>query len=183
MRKAVLMLVLSMMTVFARAQVGIYGMFSAGHLSGFNTSAQSPSNNNGSFWAYGGTVGLYDDFLKMGPLKLGGDVRGFAQHSSHTPQENQLRGGLVGLRLALHLPAVPFKPYLQGEIGGASTNFGVNNSRSGYFAYQVQVGADYTVFPHVDLRGEYGAGQLRSVLGSDGLPMQQLGGGLVVRFK
>lgn len=182
MRRIVLSLLLSLSAAVAHAQFGVYGMFSAGKLSGFNTATSGTTNTAGSFWAQGGTIGLYDDFLKLGPLKLGGDVRGFVQSSSHAPYNNQLRGGLAGLRLALHLPAVPVKPYLQAEVGGASTNFGLNNSRTGYFVYQVQAGVDYTVFPHLDLRGEYGGGQVHSVLGSTSLPMHQLGIGAAVRF-
>lgn len=190
MSRWLLLLFLSLTTAIAHAQFAVYGMGSGGRLSGFNqiqtapVGGSNPLNTNGKFWAGGGTVGIYDDFLKLGPLKLGGDVRGFIQKSSNSTgaYENQLRGGLVGLRLALHAPLIPFKPYIQGEIGGVSTNFGQNSSRTGYFTYQLQVGADFTVFPHLDLRAEYGGGQILSVLGSNKLPMQQLGGGVVVRF-
>lgn len=189
MKRLLVLFLLSAATA-AHAQFAIYGMGSAGRLTGFNQIHTVPVggtntiNTDGRFWAYGGTVGIYNDFLKLGPLKLGGDVRGFVQKSSNSngAYDNQLRGGLIGLRLALHAPLIPFKPYIQGEIGGASTNFGQNASRTGYFAYQLQVGADFTVFPHLDLRAEYGGGQILSVLGSSKLPMQQLGGGVVVRF-
>ena len=173
----------------ARAQFAVYGMGSAGKLSGFNsiyaTSPTQPAlNTAGNFWAYGGTFGIYDDFLKLGPLKLGGDVRGFIQKSSNSNNTygNQLRGGLVGLRLGLHAPLIPFKPYIQAEGGGASTNYGQNSSRTGNFAYQIQFGADFTIFPHLDLRAEYGVGALVGVIGSTSNTMQQLGGGAVVRF-
>jgi hypothetical protein len=172
----------------AHAQFAIYGMGSAGKLSGFNSiyaaSSTAGVNAAGSFWAYGGTFGIYDDFRKLGPLKLGADARGFVQRSSNSNNSygNQLRGGLVGLRLALHAPLIPFKPYIQAEIGGASTNYGQNSSRTGNFAYQVQFGADFTVFPHLDLRAEYGVGELVDPIGSGGATMQQLGGGAVIRF-
>lgn len=182
MRHVVLILAFLLVGYGAHAQVGVYAMASAGHLSGYRQYVSYPTTPDNSFWAGGGTFGVYDDFLRLGPLKLGGDVRGFVQNSSHSPYKNQLRGGLVGLRLALHAPVIPFKPYIQAEIGGAGSNFGYSSSRSTYFAYQVQVGADFTIFPHVDLRGEYGGGQMHSVFGSRDLPMQQLGGGVVVRF-
>jgi opacity protein-like surface antigen len=182
-------LALSICAASARAQFAVYGMGSAGKLSGFNsiyaTTGPVPTlNTAGNFWAYGGTLGIYDDFLKMGPLKLGSDVRGFIQHSSNSNNTygNQLRGGLVGLRLRLKAPLIPFRPYVQAEIGGASTNYGQNSSRTGNFAYQVQIGADFTIVPHLDVRAEYGVGQLVSVFGSGGNTMQQLGGGAVVRF-
>ena len=173
----------------AHAQFAVYGMGSAGKLTGFNSlyatsPAQPALNTAGNFWAYGGTLGIYDDFLKLGPLKLGGDVRGFIQKSSNSNNTygNQLRGGLVGLRLGLHAPLIPFKPYIQAEGGGASTNYGQNSSRTGNFAYQIQLGADFTIFPHLDLRAEYGVGALVGVIGSTSNTMQQLGGGAVVRF-
>jgi hypothetical protein len=164
-------------------------MGSAGRLSGFNsiyatTSPVPTVNTAGNFWAYGGTFGIYDDFLKLGPLKLGADGRGFVQSSSNSNNTygNHLRGGLAGLRLALHVPLVPAKPYIQAEIGGASTNYGQNSTNTGNFAYQVQVGADFTIFPHVDARAEYGVGELIGVLGGNSNTMQQLGAGIVLRF-
>ena len=189
MKRWLVILVVLICANSSRAQFAVYGMGSAGRLSGFNSvSATSGTNQTvnsaGNFWVYGGTAGIYDDFLKLGPIKLGGDVRGFIQHSSNSNNTNgnSLRGGLVGLRLALHAPLVPAKPYIQAEVGGASTNYGQNSSNTGNFAYQVQVGADFTIFPHLDLRAEYGVGQLRGVLGSDSSTMQQAGAGLALRF-
>jgi hypothetical protein len=186
MKRWLAVLVVLVGTASAHAQFGIYGMGSAGKLSGFNSiyAGGTGLNKAGNFWAYGGTFGIYDDFLKLGPLKLGGDARGFAQHSSNSNNSdgNQIRGGLAGLRLALHAPLIPFKPYIQGEIGAASTNYGQNSSRTGNFAYQIQFGADFTVFPHLDLRAEYGIGKLDDVFGSGGATMQQLGIGAAVRF-
>ena len=189
MKRSLAVLVVLLCAASARAQFAVYGMGSAGRLSGFNsiyaTTGPVPTlNSAGNFWAYGGTAGIYDDFLKLGPIKLGGDVRGFIEQSSNSNNTygNQLRGGLIGLRLALHAPLVPVKPYIQAEIGGASTNYGQNSSNTGNFAYQVQLGADFTIFPHVDLRGEYGVGQLLGVLGSNNSNMQQLGAGLALRF-
>jgi hypothetical protein len=191
MRRWLAILVILVGTAAARAQFAVYGMGSAGRLSGFTVPTPAAPGSSpgliitdGNFWAYGGTAGIYDDFLKLGPIKLGGDVRGFIQHSSNSNNTygNQLRGGLVGLRLALHAPLVPAKPYIQAEVGGASTNYGQNSSNTGNFAYQVQVGADFTIFPHVDLRAEYGVGQLLGVLGSNNSNMQQAGAGLALRF-
>jgi len=190
MKRSLAILVVLLCAASTRAQFAVYGMGSAGRLSGFNSTADSPgpvptaSANDGNFWVYGGTAGIYNDFLKLGPIKLGGDVRGFIEQSSNSNNTygNQLRGGLIGLRLALHAPLVPAKPYIQAEIGGASTNYGQNSSNTGNFAYQVQVGADFTIFPHIDVRVEYGTGQLRGVVGSDSNTMQQAGAGLALRF-
>lgn len=179
----------------ANAQVGVYAMGSAGRLSGYPvtsfTGLSTVTSTNNNLWAYGGTFGIYDNFVGLGPLKLGADIRGFLQTSSANnntqTNQNQLRGGLVGLRLAGSAPLIPFKPYVQAEIGGASTNFGVNSSNTGGIAYQVQAGADFTIFPHLDVRAEYGVGQF-TVLGglSTGSQqrqtLQQLGVGGVIRF-
>jgi hypothetical protein len=189
MKRSLAILALLMSAAVAHAQFAVYGMGSAGRLSGFNSiyatnGSNQTLNTAGNFWAYGGTGGIYDDFLRLGPVKLGADARGFFQHSSnsHNTYGNELYGGLVGMRLALRLPLVPVKPYIQGEVGGASTNYGQNSSNTGNLAYQVQLGGDFTIFPHIDLRAEYGIGQLVGILGGNNIPMQQLGAGLVIRF-
>lgn len=143
----------------SQAQVGIYAMGSGGQYAGSGT-------------AWGGTFGLYDNFVPLGPLKLGGDGRFFVQH--HKADSTKLVGGLFGLRLALGVPAVPIRPYIQAEIGGVSVD-------TTSFAYQVQGGLDVTIFPHVDVRGEYGGGQVTSVHNS-GQSLEEFGAGLVFRL-
>jgi hypothetical protein len=158
----------------ARAQIGLYAMGSGGHF--------TPDGQSGGSTAWGGTVGVYDDFLPLGPLALGGDARGFVQSSGNSTQYgNKLLGGLVGLRLALHVPAIPFRPYLQAEVGGVGTNNGDSASRTASVAYQVQGGLDVTIFPHLDLRGEYGGGQADSIDNS-GHTLQEFGAGIVLRL-
>jgi len=159
----------------ARAQFGLYVMGSGGKL---GTAAGGTS-----FTAYGGTLGGYDNFFGAGPLKLGGDARFFVQSSGNgNAFGNQLRGGLLGMRLAITPPILPLKPYIQAEVGGASTNYGVQSNRALNFAYQVQGGVDWTVFPHVDVRGEYGAGKAIGSLGGTSTTLQEFGGGIVLRL-
>jgi hypothetical protein len=161
----------------ARAQLGLYVMGSGGKL-GANV-----IGNNSGFTAWGGTVGGYDDFLGAGPIKIGGDARFFVQSSGNSNAfGNQLRGGLVGMRLAVHPPILPLKPYVQAEVGAASTNYGVQANRSLNFAYQVQGGVDWTIFPHVDVRGEYGGGKAIGSLGGTSIALQEFGGGIVLRL-
>ncbi|HEY5380823.1 MAG TPA: hypothetical protein VIJ65_01095 [Acidobacteriaceae bacterium] len=161
--------------VAAPAQIGLYGMGSGGRFTAMG-------GQGGSVTAWGGTVGVYDDFLPLGPVSLGGDVRGFIQSSSNSTQYgNKLMGGLVGLRLAVHVPAIPLRPYIQAEVGGVGTNNGDSASRTASVAYQVQGGLDVTVFPHLDLRGEYGAGQANSINNS-GHTLQEFGAGIVLRL-
>jgi hypothetical protein len=183
-------LVLGFCAASGSAQVAIYGMGSAGKLSGYNSLYVTPqaTNTAGSFWAYGGTIGIYDDFVRLGPLKFGTDARGFVQKNSSNSNNNygtQLRGATAGLRLSGAFPLVPFKPYVQAELGGATSNFAQFPSRNGGIIYQVQVGGDFTVFPHLDLRAEYGAGKFFNVseINADNNPtLQQMGVGAVIRF-
>ena len=123
----------------AHAQLAFYGMGSGGHLAGNNVGG---TGANGSFTAWGGTVGSYDNFLGAGPLK----------------------------------------PYLQAEVGGASTNYGTSASRTLNFAYQVQGGVDWRILPHVDVRGEYGGGKATGLLGGASLTLQEFGAGIVLRL-
>ena len=167
----------------ARAQVGIYGMASGGFLSAVNAQSGPFTLTSASFSAYGGTFGVYDNYRHWGPVKFGGDGRLFIQSNSNNNRYgNQLRGGLVGARLALFSRVVPFSPYIQAEIGGVGTNYGTQSQRSTSFAYQVQGGLDYTIFPHIDGRFEYGAGQIGSQFSGTRQEMQQVGLGIVVRI-
>ena len=168
----------------ATAQIGIYGMGSGAFLGTATATQGSLVAQQSGFSAYGGTFGLYDNFLRLGPLKLGADARYFQETSSNNNSYgNKLHGGLVGVRLALNLPLFPLKPYLQAEAGGVGTNYGTQANDTGSFAYQIQGGVDYTIFPHLDLRAEYGGGQITSVYGSGNKQaLQEAGLGLVVRF-
>lgn len=167
----------------AQAQVAPYAMLSLGRESGPNVGASTPAGANGSMDAKGGTVGVYDDFLKLGPAKLGSDGRLIIANSGNAGQYgDKLLGGLFGLRLdAGGVPMLPVNPYIQAEVGVVGSNNGTNATRSTSFAYQVQVGGDFSIFPHVAVRGEYGAGQMTSI-GGTSRTLQTFGVGLVVRL-
>lgn len=167
----------------AHAQVAIYGMGSGGFLGSTNAAQGSLVAQDNGFSAYGGTFGLYDDFLRLGPLKLGGDVRYMQQTSSNgNAYGNKLRGGMAGLRLALKIPLFPLKPYVQAEIGDVATNYGTQANEPNSFAYEVEGGLDYTLLPHLDARFEYGGGQINGYGNGQKQTLQQVGLGLVVRF-
>ena len=172
---------LFLLPVCGRAQVGIYGMFSADHYSGLGVGPGTASNQTGGITPLGGTFGFYDDVLKAGPIKLGYDARVKIDNSSNsTPYGNKLFGGLVGARLDANALVLPFRPYVQAEIGGVGVNNGTSTSRQAAFAYQVQFGGDFTLLPHVGVRLEYGAGQAETT-GSNHT-LQSFGAGLVVRL-
>lgn len=181
---AFLSLLCAAATVSASGQVGLYAMGSGAFLGTATATQGSLVAQQSGFSAYGGTFGLYDNFLRFGPLKLGADARYFQETSSNNNSYgNKLHGGLAGVRLALNIPLFPLKPYLQAEAGGVETNYGTQANDTGSFAYQIQGGVDYTIFPHLDLRAEYGGGQVTSVYGSGNKQaLQEAGLGVVLRF-
>jgi len=167
----------------SRAQTGVYGMFSAGHYSGIGVGYGTAPDQSGGMTARGGTFGVYDNFAPFGPVRFGGDARFFIQNSANsTTYGNKLAGFLFGPRLEIAPPPpIPLKPYIQLEIGGVGTNNGTSTSKSTSFAYQVNGGVDFTVLPHLDIRGEYGAGQLTSINNTNHT-LQEFGFGLVLRL-
>lgn len=151
-------------------------MGSGGRLSGQGVAG-------GSFTAYGGTFGIYDGGMRFGPLRLGGDGRVVVQNSHANPYGDKVLGVLAGPRLSVGLTPLPFRPYVQAEIGLGATNYGSSSTRSDHFAYQIQGGLDFTIFPRLDLRGEYGAGQIESnVTGGGHATLQEFGVGLAIRL-
>jgi len=173
-------------TIFSstsQAQTAIYGMFSAGHYSGIGVGYGTPPNESGGMTARGGTFGIYDNFMPFGPVRFGGDARVFIQNSANSSTYgNKLAGFLLGPRLEIvPPPPIPIKPYIQLEFGGVGTNNGTSHDKSTSFAYQVNGGVDFTLLPHLDLRGEYGAGQLTSI-GNSNHTLQEFGVGLVLRL-
>ena len=167
----------------AAAQVAVYAMGSGGFIG--SPTAPVPAGASSGTSAYGGTFGLYDDFVRLGPLKLGADARYFQQTKSNSNgyPNTSLHGGTGGVRLALKIPLFPLKPYIQAEAGAATTNYGYFGNDVGSFIYQIQGGVDYTIFPHLDLRAEYGGGQI-NVMFTQGAKqsLQEVGLGAVLRF-
>ena len=178
-----LLFVLAFAVSAAHAQFGLYAMGSGGFLGSTSASQGSLLVQNSGFSSYGGTIGLYDDFAHLGPVRLGSDVRYFQETSSNSNSYgNKLHGLTTGLRLEVRAPLIPFKPYVQAEVGGVGTNYGTQAGDTGVFAYQIQGGVDFTLIPHLDLRGEYGGGQIDGVFAGSKQALQQAGIGLVVRF-
>ena len=172
---------LLLITSRAHAQVGIYGMFSADHYSGLGVGSGTASNQSGGITPLGGTFGFYDDVIHAGPVHLGYDARLKVDNSANsTPYGNKLLGGFVGGRLDGNLIVLPFRPYVQAEIGGVGTNNGTSTTRQGAFAYQVQFGGDFTLVPHLGVRLEYGAGQVET--SGSNHTLQSFGAGLVLRL-
>jgi hypothetical protein len=165
-----------------RAQVAPYAMFSLGHYSGLGVGAGTPATQSGSFNAYGGTFGAYDNLFKAGPTKLGADARLMIANNSNSNQYgNKLAGFLTGGRLEVNAIALPIRPYAQVELGVVSTNNGTQANKTSSFAYQVQFGGDFTLIPHVGARVEYGVGQVETGGGTNHT-LQSFGVRIVVRL-
>lgn len=166
----------------AHAQFAIYGMASGGILGSTKSIPGSTAQQDAGFSSGGFTIGAYDDFAKAGPLRFGIDGRYFSQSSSNSNSYgNKIHGGLVGARLSLKIPVIPLKAYVQAEVGGVGTNYGIKADTTSSSAWQVNGGVDYTFLPHLDLRAEYGGGLINAYQ-SGNQTLQEFSGGVVIRF-
>jgi hypothetical protein len=164
----------------AQAQIGIYGKFDATNLSGTSNNFETLG------WYKGGGGGLYYDFIHLGPVRLGADLRG----NFLTGNQQKFKSVLGGLRLSVKPPILPIRPYIQGLVGvGGASHSGLGNTGTIYsnkFEYQVVGGLDYTLFPHIDWRAaEIGYGRISGISSNPSAPAVNtftLGTGIVVRF-
>jgi hypothetical protein len=190
-RKAVLLLaaVAVATTVSAHAQVGAYGMFTVDRLSNIASSPlpQFPipsaptSARLNTVDPLGGTGGVYFDFLKVGPVKLGIDARGSilttkrGAYVNFNGQGARIYSTLGGVRAVFHTKYAPLKPYLQISAGLGRSDYGLFTTTvingvpvtSGQvvlhnnFQYEGLAGLDIKVLPILDYRvAEFGYGGL-----------------------
>src|ERR1700734_2545901 len=140
LRKAVLILAaiaIAITTVSAHAQVGAYGMFTVNQLSNIASSPQptTPTDlantRSNDVNPLGGTGGVYYDFMKLGPVRLGADLRGSILTTKRGAYVNFNGGGariysaLGGVRAVFHTPIAPLKPYIQGSAGLGRSDYGL----------------------------------------------------------
>jgi hypothetical protein len=171
-----------MATLGAQAQTGIYGMFSYSHITGEGVGYNISPSQHGSISPEGGTFGVYSDFLKMGPIHLGGDGRFIIENSGGDhPYGSKASGALFGARIDAQGLPLPIQPYGQVELGVVGANNGNSYTRSTGLAYQFQAGLDYVIIPRLDLRFEYGAGEIAGGTGPS-RALQQLGAGICLRL-
>jgi hypothetical protein len=181
-RKAVLLLaVVAVATsVSAHAQVGVYGMFTVDRLSNIASSplpaptTSGPNARNNTADPIGGTGGIYYDFLKLGPVKLGADLRGSILTTKRGANVNfndsgtRIYSALGGVRAVFHTPIAPLKPYIQGSVGLGRSDYGLSNTTSSgqvilynNFEYIGLAGLDIKLLPIMDWRvAELGYGGL-----------------------
>jgi hypothetical protein len=197
LRKALLLLaVATIATATAQAQLGVYGTFTATRLSNLKTSPEvtNPSAYNNDVAPLGGTGGVYFDFLKLGPVKLGADLRGSIVTTKRGALANANGGGarinsaLFGVRAVFHAPLFShvMKPYIQGSFGLGSSNYGLLYGNTGVslhnnFEYMGYAGIDIPILPIMDFRlVELGAGGLNPFgTNSHNYPLQSVSSGVV----
>jgi hypothetical protein len=152
--------------IAAHAQVGIYGTFDAARVM-----AASPGTQQTTAWSFGPAAGIYYDFLHLGPMRLGADLRGDLLEGGQ-----KYRSALFGLRLAAKLPVISLTPYVQGAVGvgGAAHSGlgGVGTIYSNKFQYQILGGLDCALAPHIDLRlAEVGYARMSGISSAPDAPV------------
>jgi hypothetical protein len=196
-RKAVLFVaaVAVAATTSAHAQVGVYGMFTVDRLSNIQSSPllPSPAPQVDPVNPLGGTGGVYYDFLKLGPIKLGADLRGSILTTKRGAYVTANAGGtriystLGGIRGVFHTPIAPLKPYIQLSAGLGRSDYGLFNSPGGHitlynnFQYEGLAGLDVKLLPIMDWRvAELGYGGLNPFgTNSHNYPIKQVSMGFV----
>lgn len=195
LRKALLLLaVATFVTATAPAQLGVYGTFTASRLGNIKSSPEisSPSGVNNDVSPLGGTGGIYYDFFKLGPVKLGADLRGSIVNTKRGAYTNANGGGarinsaLFGVRASFHAPVLhSLKPYLQASAGIGSSNYGLLYGNGvilrNNFQYMGFAGVDIPVLPIMDFRlVEVGMGGLNPFgNNSHNYPLQSVSSGVV----
>ncbi|MGA7833303.1 MAG: hypothetical protein WCA21_20300 [Terracidiphilus sp.] len=182
LRWLTILLALAPFSASAHAQIGVYGAFNSVRL----TASIVGSSAQTTAWYSGAGAGVYYNFVKMGPIALGADLRG----NLLSGNQQKYRSALFGLRLAAKPPVLPIRPYVQASIGaGGASHSGLNGVGTIYsdkFQYLVAGGVEYTVVPHVDFRVvEVGYGRMTGISSGGTAPVATLfsiSSGLVLRF-
>ncbi len=142
-----------------RAQVlSVYGTFSDSHISGLingNAINATGSYSTTTQWEPGFGLGATFGVLPVGPIHLGFDVR-------YTSKAGNNGDDLIlaGPRLALKVPVIHIKPYIQASGGYLRTRTTLINSplplgtqeRANFAAWEILGGLDYPLLRILDLR-------------------------------
>jgi hypothetical protein len=201
-RKAVFFLaaVAVAVTTSAHAQVGVYGMFTVDRLSNIASSplpaptTTSPNARLNTADPLGGTGGIYYDFMKLGPIRLGADLRGSilttkrGANVSFNDTGTRIYSALGGVRGTFHTKYAPLKPYIQLSAGLGRSDYGLSNTTStghvilyNNFQYEGLAGLDLKLLPIMDWRvAEFGYGGLNPFgTFSHNYPIKQVSMGFV----
>ena len=172
----------------ANAQLAAYGTVTVDQLSGIKGSPAAGSLLvNDSVSPLGATGGIYYDFLKLGPVKLGADLRGTLTHTKKGAEVNfqgtgaRVDSALGGLRAVFHTRFIPLRPYLQASAGLGRSDYGTSTTRHNNFQYMGYAGLDITLLPIMDFRlVEFGYGGLSATgTTSHNYPIKSVSSGLV----
>jgi hypothetical protein len=199
MRRTVLLAALVLLAVAsAHAQVALYVTSSSDHLSsvatGLALSGGTYQEQYTSFWTSGIGGGVTLNFLPLGPVKLGFDLRG-----STRPGTIGADTAMGGFKVGFNPPLIHLKPYVQvsgGYVATRTVNISTSPSNPGqtvggtfnnqYAAWEVIGGIDYPLVKFVDLRlVEVGGGSGLSILGSTSTPnisLFTINTGIVLHF-
>jgi hypothetical protein len=182
-RKAVLFVaaVAIATTASAHAQFGAYGMFTVNRLGNIASSPLPPTSNTlanaraNTVDPLGGTGGVYYDFMNLGPVRLGADLRGSILTTKRGAYVNfngsgaRIYSALGGVRASFHTPIASLKPYIQASVGLGRSDYGLftQGSTNGQvvihnnFEYEGLAGLDIKLLPMLDWRvAELGYGGL-----------------------
>ena len=190
MRRILLVATAVILCASARAQVALYVTSSSAHLGNVETGVSPGSGNQeqyDSFWTSGIGGGVTLNFLPLGPVSVGLDLRG-----STRPGTKGADTAMGGIRLGIHPPVLPVKPYIQVSAGYLATRtVNVTPALAGstfnnkYLAWEILGGIDYPLAHFVDFRViELGGGTGVAVLGGPGSNTSffTVNTGLVVHF-
>ena len=206
LRKAVLFVaaVAVATTTSAHAQFGAYGMFTVDRLSNIassplpKTATDLANTRANTVDPLGGTGGVYYDFMKLGPVRLGADLRGSVLTTKRGAYVNFNGSGariysvLGGVRASFHTPIASLKPYIQVSAGLGRSDYGLftQGSTNGQvvihnnFEYQGLAGLDIKLLPILDWRvAELGYGGLNPFgTYSHNYPIKQVSMGFVIHL-
>jgi hypothetical protein len=221
-RKALFLLpVLALAAASAHAQFSVYGTVTLDHLTGINTSpvlntlSPAPCTSSvttdctsyrSSVNPIGFTGGVSYDVKQVGPVLLTADVRGVVENSRQGAQTyaegagTHLYSVLGGVRASFGTPFLALRPYVEGAVGYARSNYGTLTnagstnssgnpilpgvSTQGNLQYNVFAGADLRVLPIADWRVvELGYGALQETGNySHTYPLYSVSTGVVFHF-
>jgi hypothetical protein len=179
----------------AHAQIfSVYGTLTVPRISGVVDGSDGSvttgySATTSSIWTPGVGAGLTFGVLPIGPVRIGLDIRGSAKTGNNSSDTV-----LVGPRIAIKLPVLRLKPYIQASGGYLRTTTTIVNGplpagtqeRQTFAAYEIIGGIDYPLLRILDLRViEIGGGQGYIAFGSSTAPNVSLftiSSGVVLHF-
>jgi len=173
----------------AHAQIGVYGVVTGERVGGFTCQDPLPrhqcASNDGKERPYGGNFGIFYDWRKLGPVRVGVDLRGGVTNANKSALVYGTSTDFVRHYSALAGPRVTFKTpfsalHSYAEVVGGYARY--LDARTVSQSGQVQglVGLDVKILPFLDFRAiEVGAGEL---FGDNSHSTQSIGAGVVLHL-